>query len=125
MTYCGDQTLLTIRNEARTRKNTWATRGRRGAARIRAAIRANATTNSSRLIRFSAPRPMVPSTGHRRTSKKYQIQPQSAPRVEFSWKKRDQPEKDAMATGTFTTSHATAALAAVTQNARSRPARRH
>jgi hypothetical protein len=85
ITYCGDHTLFVIRNAARTRKHSCGSRGRRGAARARTVIATHATANKTADIRLRVLRPLAPSSGTPRCSKKYQIEPQSAGRVRLNW----------------------------------------
>ncbi len=63
MTYCGDHTLLVSRNAARVRKNSWGTRGRRGAARASTVIAAQARQKAANDTRLSVPTLEEPSTG--------------------------------------------------------------
>ena len=80
MTYCGDQTLFVIRNAASTRKHSCGSRGRRGAASASTAIATQAAAKKAADISFSAPSPVLPSTGTLKCSNGSQIEPQSAPR---------------------------------------------
>src|SRR5580704_787260 len=80
ITYCGDHTLLLSRNTARTRKNTWGTRGRRGAVRIRAPMITQPAAKAAAENRLSEPPVSEPTNGQCSVSKKYHTEPQSAGR---------------------------------------------
>src|SRR6516162_9105056 len=77
-TYCGDHTLLASRNTARTRKNTCGTRGRRGAARMSAAMTTQPMANTSAERVLSPFSDSESRNGQCSASKKYQMDPQSA-----------------------------------------------
>src|SRR5215469_3330087 len=83
-TYCGDHTLLESRNTARTRKNTWGTRGLRGAARMSAAMMTQPTANTRAESALSPVTDSESRNGQCSVSKKYQMDPQSAGRVLLS-----------------------------------------
>src|SRR5580700_6700828 len=124
MTYCGDQTLLVIKNAASTRKHSCGRRGRRGAASASQAIAAQATAKNTADIRLRALSEELPSAGTLKCSKKYQIEPQSAPRSLLNTKNHAQPDGATIITGRSTASQASTAAANIFAKARSCPARR-
>src|SRR6516162_10430005 len=79
-TYCGDHTLLLSRKTASTRRNTWGTRGRRGAVRISAAMSTHPAAKTAAENRLSALPVSEPRNGQCSISKKYHTEPQSAGR---------------------------------------------
>ena len=64
-----------------TRKHSCGRRGRRDAERASAAISTQATPNSSSDTALRVLSGMLPTTGQCSVSKKYQMDPQSAPRL--------------------------------------------
>ncbi len=80
ITYCGDHTLFSMRNEASSRKHSCGSRGRCGAASVSTAIATQATAKHADDIRFSPPTEGLPTTGRLKCSNMYQSDPQSAPR---------------------------------------------
>jgi hypothetical protein len=80
ITYCGDQTLFSIRKDASSRKHTCGSRGLRGAASVRTAIATKASAKHPDVTRFSWPMEELPTTGRLKCSNMYQTDPQSAPR---------------------------------------------
>ena len=73
--------MLLSTKAAVARKISWASRGRRGAASASSPMARHAATKNPPDIRFSVWVEKLPRTGHRRCWKKYQMPPQSAPRV--------------------------------------------
>jgi hypothetical protein len=80
ITYCGDHTLFSMRNEASSRKHSCGSRGRRGAASASTAIAINAIAKHADDTRFSSATEGLPITGRLKCSNMYQTDPQSAPR---------------------------------------------
>src|SRR5665647_2724708 len=93
--YCGEYTLLTMRNNATTRNATWPTRGLRGARKMSAPI-----PRQPSIMRMSDHIPGV-GTPMPASDITYQIDPRSAPRSTLNCQKYIQPEGDAKNTGAF------------------------
>src|SRR5262249_15243257 len=79
-TYCGDQTLLVTKNAAVSRKISCSNRGRLGAATASAMTPTQAIRNRAADRKLIVGNDRPPTTGQCSVWKKYQIEPQSAPR---------------------------------------------